>query len=638
MTPALNIPHTSTVPDASLPRWRTRDVLSVLLLAIVFFILLRPTFHDPFYWDSSYAADTATRLLQGSLNPHMRGFADPGHPVLIPELYAVGWLVLRGTPVWWPHCVAFMLCFLTLLYSYRIGAWLGGPLLGLAGALLIMIDPLFLAQSGATYLAAPSVGLATATLYYLLTEQPGKFAIAGSLAALTYIPTDIFLGCLIAIAVLLHLRKGARAVIWYLVPGLTLAAWLLFHRFAYGYFLSDPNFWKFGQRSASLSIGHLRINLEDVFLRQWRLPFTILAFAGGLLLVLFMLMGRRSAKDSIARRVYERLGGRNAALLFLVLLVGTFFYLPIVTATTGVILLGRYFLVLIVPLFLLAVRMLQASRVTWLWILLCLALGWNLRAHWYDRKEPWRGNLEESLLYRRVIRAEVAAANYLSTQFPSASILAGFPHSAELTLPSLAYVQRALRVERAVTAGPATPVDLVYYSSVTPADDKQRLFQAIDRQGARPIQSFGQGDVKIVLLKTGENLDVPQNRYNAVLLSSPLQVPINHVFDVSAAFQNLGRNPWAAAAVPWDLHADIAVGYQWERDGAMLPGGDALRIPLQHDYLWGETAVVSLLVHAPSQPGRYVLILDLVGPGDAWFAQSGNAPIRVDMEVSPLGR
>lgn len=642
MIPALDTsPTTGAQPDGlnpAPPRWATRDLLSVLLLAIVFFILVWPTVKDPFYWDSSYAADTTTRIVQGSMNPHMKGFADPGHPVLIPELYAFGWLLLRGTPVWWPHCVAFLLCFLTLLYSYRIGEWLGGPLLGLAGALLIMMDPLFLAQSGATYLAAPSVGLATATLYYLLTDQPKKFALAGSLAALTYIPTDIFLCCLMAIAVLLHLRKGPRAVIWYLIPGLTLAAWLVFHRFAYGYFLSDPAFWKGGQRSASLSPLHLRINLRDVFLHQWRVPFTILAFTGGLLLAVSMVLGRGPAGDSIVEHLYERLGGRNSALLFLVLLVGTFVYLPVITATSGEVLLGRYFLVLIVPLFLLAVRVLQATRVTWLWVLLCIALGWNLRAHWYDPKEAWRGNLEETLLYRRVIRAEMRAANYLSTQFPSAVILAGLPHSSELTIPSLAYVKHPLRVLQTGAVDPIPPVDLMYYSTVTSTEEKRRLFQAIDQQGARPLQTFAQGDIRIVLLKTGENLDLPENRYSAVLLSCPLQAPIYHVFDVSAAFQNLGRNPWAAPLTPGVLPGDLKVGYQWERDGQILPGSDKFRLPLQHDYFWGDTAVVKIFVHAPPQPGHYVLILDLVEAGDSWFAKSGNTPIRIAMEVTPLDR
>jgi hypothetical protein len=637
--PVQSSPTTSSSITESQPelRWRSRDLLALLLLAIVFFILERSTFKDPYYWDSSYPADVTYRILQGHLNPVMKNYPDPGHPVLIEELYAAGWLVMGRTPLWWPHLVSFALSFLVLLYAYRIGVWLGGPLVGLVGSMLILLDPLFLAESGTIYPAVPSVGLAAATIYYLLTDQPRKFALAGSLTALTYIPTDIFLCCLLGVAVLLHLRRGPRAVFWYLVPGLTLAAWLLFHRLTYGYFISAPTFWRIGQRSASLSFDHLHTNVEEVFLRDWRLPFTIVTFAGGLVLVVLMLLSRRSAAGSMISRAYQRVGGKNAALLFLIFMVSTLVFLPIITATTGLILLGRYLLVLIIPLFLLAVRFLQASRKTWLWLLLCVAMGWNLRAHWYDPKEPWRVNLEETLLYRRLVRAEVQASNYLSLQFPSATVLAGLPHSAELADPWLDYVQRPLKVEQALTATPDTPVDLVYYSTVTSTDDKQRLFQVIDRQGARPIQNFARDNVRVVILKTGENLHTPENRYDGVFLDSPLQVSAGRPFEVTAAFQNIGRNPWIEGD-PYTQKADINVGYHWERDGQVLAEGSDFRHAFRQDYFWGETAAVTVPVRAPQEPGHYTLILDLVGPGGTWFAKMGNVPLRADVEVSPPER
>ncbi|MGC2111237.1 MAG: hypothetical protein WA655_17110 [Candidatus Korobacteraceae bacterium] len=613
-------------------RWRARDFLALLLLAVVFFILERPTFHDPYYWDSSYPADVANRILHGHMNPAMKDFPDPGHPVLTEELYALGWLVMGSTPAWWPHFVAFALSFLMLLYAYRIGVWLGGSLAGLVGAFLILLDPLFLAESGTIYPAVPAAALAAAAIYYLLVDEPRKFAFAGSLAALTYIPVDIFLCCLIAIAVLLRWRRGPRALFWYVVPGLTLAAWLVFHRLAYGYFISDPAYWKIGQRSMSLSVSHLRVYVEKAFLYPWRLPFTILSFAGGLALVSLMLLNRRAEVQSWVPRACERLGGRKSALLFLILMVGTFIFLPIITATTGVILLGRYLLVLMIPLFLLAVRFLAASGVTWMWLLVCVAMGWNLHTHWYDGKNPRRGNLEETLLYRRLVRAEGRAANYLASNFPSATILAPLPHSAELSWTWLNYVREPLKVEQARTASPETPVDLVYYSIVTSHDEKQLLFQAIDRQGARPIQSFLDGDVRIVILKTGENLNLQENRYAGVLISTPLAVLHSQTFDVSVAFQNLGRNVWPAPLVPTDPLGDIDVGYRWERDGQPLPD-DGRRTPFQQDYFWGETAVMKLVVRAPEAPGHYVLLLDLVGPGNTWFAQLGNAPVRTDVQA-----
>jgi hypothetical protein len=625
------------------PRRRARDLLFLLLLAIGFFILMRPTFMDPYYWDAGEIAVMATHIQHGFLNPMVKHYPDEGHPVLIHELYAAGWLVLGDHQIWWPHVVVFVLSFLTLLYSYRIGLWLGSgnPFVGLAAAALIMLDPLFLAESSGIHVCAPSVGLATAALYYLLIDRPKAFALAASLTILTYIPTSIFAMCLMGTAVLLYWRRNPRSLIWYLVPGFVFAAWLVLHRLSYGYFVSDPIYWAVGQRSLSLNaawLGHIRGNLHEVFQHSWRLPFTIIAVIGGLLLLASMLLRQVPSLASFAQSWFERLGSHRAARLLLVLAIGILIYLPTISAITGGVLLARYLMILMVPLFLLAVYFLQATKIPWLWLGVCVLLGWNLRAHWYDHKSSWDRCLEETLLCRRVVRLEVQAARFLATRFPSATILTAYPHQWELSDPVGGYVSRPLNIKRSTMTAPDTPVDLIYYSSVTlPAEDA-RMFEVIDRQGARPIQSFSQGDIKMVVLKTGENLDVPECRYAAVLLSSPLQVPINHVFEVSAAFQNLGRNPWAAPTIPRYQQGNIEVGYRWERNGELLPESGKFRVPLQHDYFWGETAVAKIFVHAPPQPGHYVLVLDLVGPGDTWFAQAGNTPIRVNMGVSPIDR
>ena len=111
------------------PRWTARDVIILLLLGVVFFILERPTFHDPYYWDSwiFIPADMAHRMLDAHLSPILKNFPDPGHPPLIAEIYAggvvragphagYGGLTTRGVPA--------LLALIIAAYSYRIGVWL----------------------------------------------------------------------------------------------------------------------------------------------------------------------------------------------------------------------------------------------------------------------------------------------------------------------------------------------------------------------------------------------------------------------------------------------------------------------------------------------------------------------------------
>lgn len=625
-TPATDVGQSSS-PAPQL-RWHTRDFFAVALLAIVFFFLMRPVFMDPFYWDAGEIAKMASLIQQGHLNPVVKNYPDEGHPVLVHELYAAGWTVLGDHQLWWPHLVVFVFSFLTLLYSYRIGVWLGSWLVGFAAAVLIMLDPMFLSQSSSIHIVSPSVGLATAALYYLLCDQPKAFAVTGSLAALTYIPTSIFTICLIGVAVLLYWR-GRRSLIWFLVPGFVLVAWLILHRFAYGYFLSDPVYWASGQRSVLRGgelLFHVNANLHEVFLRNWRTPFTVIVVAGGLVLIAALLLRMVSSVRTQAAALFQRLGGSRSARLLLVLAVGAFIYLPTVSAVTGKVLLGRYLMVLMVPLFLLAVQFLQATRVTVLWIGVCLLLGWGLHQHWYDHKSTDDHSMDETLLCRRIVRLEREATRFLTSRFPDATILAGYPHDWELADPVFGYVDLPMNVMRTSLVSADAPVDLVYYSTMTLPNENQRLFAAIDRQGARPIQSFTHGDIKIVILKTGENRDAEQNRYTSILLNSPIAVSAGEIFEVSAAFQNLGRNPWAA-------RGDIAAGYRWELDGQLLPSDGRAHTQLQQDILWGETAMVKMLVRAPQQVGRYVLVVDLVGPEESWFGTLGNEPVRTAAEV-----
>jgi hypothetical protein len=136
-----------------------------------------------------------------------------------------------------------------------------------------------------------------------------------------------------------------------------------------------------------------------------------------------------------------------------------------------------------------------------------------------------------------------------------------------------------------------------------------------------------------VVLKTGDNLNVPNDRYTGLLIQSPLAVKPGELFEVHAAFQNLGRNVWAAPKIPWEITGDVNVGYRWEQNGQILPEAHNSRWGFPRDVFWGEGAVVKLLVVAPRQPGDYTLVLDLVGKAGNWYAADGNTPVRVQIQV-----
>lgn len=605
------------------------ETITILfLLALIFVYIQFPTFSDPYYWDSAYAADTADRILVNSLDPRMGDFKDPGHPVLFQELYALGWLVL-GRQVWWPHAVALFFSFGALLYTYRLGVWVANPTVGLACALLLMLDPLFLAQSGTIYLAAPSFGLATATLYYLATAQPRQFALAGSLTALSYLPAVNFLFVLIGIGCLRHRRHDRRLIVWYFLPALVFFAWLVFHKLSYGYFVSHPDYWSGKQRSFLLNeegLHHIYLNVTEVFLRVWRVPFTALVLLGILSALHFYVFQHRPRGTRRFLDWQALFRSQHRRTLLFIFLGTTFLHLPLMSVATGPELLGRYYLFLLPSFFVLALDFLYAARKQ-LFVLVVVLFALNLHAHWYDPKEPWRYNFEETLLYREALRAETEAAQYITREFPNSTVVASWPHVRQLRDPLLQYVKEGLPAISPGEVKPDSSIELVYYSTHSLVQERSKLLDLIEQYAGRPIQTFRYGSTKITILKAGQNLCTPDYHYRFLAaVESPSQVRTNSTFEVEVIVRNLGRKIWRRSS-------DIAVSYLWEQEGQVIPDSSNIRTPFEEDVFWGDTIPVVAKIRAPDKPGNYELRIDLVHEKVTWFKSQGNEPLKLQIEA-----
>jgi len=59
------------------------------------------------------------------------------------------------------------------------------------------------------------------------------------------------------------------------------------------------------------------------------------------------------------------------------------------------------------------------------------------------------------------------------------------------------------------------------------------------------------------------------------------------------------------------------------------------RAELPRDIEKGDRASVELSLRAPSEPGSYIVRLDMVNEGTCWFAQRGSPEADVSMEVAP---
>ena len=98
--------------------------------------------------------------------------------------------------------------------------------------------------------------------------------------------------------------------------------------------------------------------------------------------------------------------------------------------------------------------------------------------------------------------------------------------------------------------------------------------------------------------------------------------------------RNTGGAEWPAIGDAEGRNA-VRLRDRWlKADGSVLTDEDAsARIPF--DMEPGDTAGLALNVSAPNNPGEYVLELDVVQEGFAWFGARGSQTLRTNVKVLP---
>jgi len=128
--------------------------------------------------------------------------------------------------------------------------------------------------------------------------------------------------------------------------------------------------------------------------------------------------------------------------------------------------------------------------------------------------------------------------------------------------------------------------------------------------------------------RTGQRL--PEEACRAAL-TGPAQCRARpgEVFSVAVTVRNLGRLQWQPGAV-----SGLYLANRWlEKDGRVAIGLDGRT--LLHEVLASSEAVVlTLEVKAPEQAGEWILELDMVDEGVAWFQERGSTPLRVPCSVA----
>jgi len=131
---------------------------------------------------------------------------------------------------------------------------------------------------------------------------------------------------------------------------------------------------------------------------------------------------------------------------------------------------------------------------------------------------------------------------------------------------------------------------------------------------------------------TGEAL--PDDAFSAHIAvdSASLVAEREASIKLSATVRNTSSSTWPAASGNGGRF-QINLGNHWLDARGRIVTLDDARAPLPHDLSPGEETALALVVTSPSRPGRYVLELDIVQEGVAWFQAKGTATTRIPVEV-----
>ncbi|MFL5733680.1 MAG: S-layer homology domain-containing protein [Chloroflexia bacterium] len=103
--------------------------------------------------------------------------------------------------------------------------------------------------------------------------------------------------------------------------------------------------------------------------------------------------------------------------------------------------------------------------------------------------------------------------------------------------------------------------------------------------------------------------------------------------DVHLTVRNSGSLTWQS-----DGQGAVSIGYRWLTPGDQpIKGWKDVKTPLERDVPFADTITVTAKLNAPTVPGHYALVWDLIRDGQGWFQDEGSAPLRVDVVVGKGG-
>ena len=451
-------------------------------LLLVLTVLLNINNLDlPYYWDDFNYVIPAVDYVYRNVPTIFLWEYGVGHP---PFFFNLAGLIFKlfGDSVLLGHLIILIFSFLAVLFTYLTGKELFSRKVGIIASLLLLFTPIFVSYSSLFYLEMPLTALIIMSIYFAIKKKPYLSILCGSLVVLT---KEIAIVAVIALFLVKLFKEKKKALI-YVTPILIFLLLLIANKIHYGHFL-------FPISTSLINIDPIRnaviilAILKSIFFDQFRWILTsviilsliskksfkkdkkqiILALASSLILI-GLIFSLRFLKLNIYfpninnyLSLVEKISIFIAMLFFLLILHSKEFfklyikkdlyelYLPLLF------LIGAHFIIIPYPqryglpayplLFLIFAFAISNLFKKYSYLFVIFIISLFIISFTGDRSLAGFA-LEDNLEYRDFIIVRQQAANFISENYPDATVLVAYPMSLDLQHEYGKYLTKKLDV------------------------------------------------------------------------------------------------------------------------------------------------------------------------------------------------
>jgi hypothetical protein len=363
-----------------------------------------------------------------------------------------------------------MVAAFALLGLWRLSREVAGEAVAAATVLCTALYPVFFAQSSLAHLDMMAAAL---TLWGLAMYVEHR-----RLAAITFLalaplaketaiiaPMALFAWELICPLLARSRRESwcldrcsTQRTFWFLLCGLPLSVWFLYHHYRTGFYFGNPQYLRYNLQA---NLTPLRMILA-MLIRLWH----VFAYLNLFLLTLGALYAMRRPPLTEPDGSQRPRIAINVQLVFAVLIVANIAALSV----AGGAVLARYMLPVVPLVILIGVSTMRRRIRPWTW---WIAFTCAIFIAQLFIPPPYRIAPEDTLLYRDYVILHRLAADELGARYPQGRVLTSWPASDELTRPFLGYVTQPLIVVRSENF---SPQEIVRASQATDQFDVALLF------------------------------------------------------------------------------------------------------------------------------------------------------------------